>query len=413
MHLVFINRCYWPDAEATGQLLTELCETLALEHRVTVIAGQPNAKVEPDGDAFTEEGEQVRNRVRIIRTKHWQLAKGKIVGRLINYASFTRSAMQALKALSKPDLIVCETDPFLLSLAVSRYTQRLGLPYVAYLQDIYPDVAVAVGVTRDSALIRGLRNKLKQAYAAAERVIVLSDSMAQKILDWGLPREKIAVIPNWIDCEQVYPCELPNPMRSEFDVSHEHCLVMHSGNMGATQPLEPLVSAIHHPNCPAEVKLAMVGGGVRKAALQAFVKGFPGERIRFYPYQPRNRLGQSLSAADIQVIASDPRVDGCLAPSKLYGILATGRPSLVIGSAESDAAKLVLGYGIGEVVSPDPGAIAAGIRKLWEAPSQRQAMSEKARNLAVSEFDKRIVIPKLKACFEEAAYKKATHSSLH
>ncbi len=399
MKLVFLNRCYWPDSEATGQLLTELCEHLAPRHQVTVITGQPNAPRLAEGESFVKVGQQQRHGVTIQRANHLRLNKGKSFSRLANLISFTFAASRVLRKLPQADLVITETDPFLLPLAVHREHRRRGTPFVAYLQDIYPDVAIAVGAARESRAVKQLRERLKRAYLAARRVIVLSDSMRDRLQGWGIPAEQLSVIPNWVDCEKVFPWTGINRVRQDWQISAQDFLVMHSGNMGLTQPLDQLVAAAADLAWPTHARLVLVGGGCRESALRDQIHVVAPERAAVHGYQPKDRLAESLSAADLQVIASDERVDGCLAPSKLYGILAAGKPVLVIGSDRSDTATFVKQHQLGYCCPPEPAKIAQAVATAVGAAEQLQAMGQRARTLALAHFDKPAVLNQLESCF--------------
>ena len=163
--LLFINRSYWPDTEATGQLLTELCEDLAAtgEFDVQVLCGQPN-HVSIEGDGIDQHARQ-HSGVTIHRANHLQFAKHSMVGKLANLVSFTLSAWRMSGRLPKPDIVITETDPFFLGFLGRRIQKRHGSRFIAYLQDIYPDIAVACGKAREGFSIRRLRRWLFGAYA--------------------------------------------------------------------------------------------------------------------------------------------------------------------------------------------------------------------------------------------------------
>ena len=177
--VLFLNRSYWPDAEATGQLLTELCEDLAQSFQVTVIAGQPN--VDQAECAFRRHGEENRNGVCIRRVRHTSFPKRSLPGRLVNYASFLWGALWAALWTKRPDVVVVETDPPLLCL-IGWCLQRLrGAKLICYLQDIHPDIGIALGKFRDRWALRILRRLLFYVYRHADRVVVLSRDMRDRI----------------------------------------------------------------------------------------------------------------------------------------------------------------------------------------------------------------------------------------
>jgi colanic acid biosynthesis glycosyl transferase WcaI len=399
----FINRCYWPDTEATGQLLTELCEYLAPRWNVSAVVGQPNWKTE--SDHFIKSGLQMRNGVAIQRLEHLQLPKQANLGRIRNLVSFTlavrawgakfgRSALSSSQRDSGSEAhsratIVCETDPFLLPLVVGSLARRCNANLIYYLQDIYPDVAVAVGVTRNTLAIRALRYQLKRAYLNAKHIIVLDEDMRERLASWGIPKERIGIVPNWMDCSTVKPIKDGNPFRTSQSLD-DRFLVMHSGNMGMTQRLSSLVDAMRMPAIPQHVTLALVGNGAKRPELEKQANGSP--NIRFIDYQPREHLSESLSAADLHVVSMDQAITGCLAPSKLYGILASGTPVLAIVPRDNAVWRFVRQHRLGWVVEPGdiPGIADAISAAASEDVQSLRTMGNRARQLAIEFYDKEI-----------------------
>ena len=428
--LVFINRCYWPDSEATGQLLTELCEFLAPRWDVSAVVGQPNWETEKE--AFVRSGLQIRNGVEIHRLLHSTLPKGQRFARVRNLISFTLAVRKWGKGLQagKPSppaplpegegrdskggaTIICETDPFLLPLVVGPLARRTKSRVIYYLQDIYPDVAVAVGVATNNFFIRMLRSRLKREYMRADAIVVLDEDMRDRLVGWGVPADRLKIVPNWMDCSVVKPIKSNNPFRLEHGVE-DRFVVMHSGNMGMTQRLDVLVGAmrivadgvsdstggeseggqrlrrLNGDGTECRVTLMMVGNGAKRAALEEQARGEV--NIRFLDYQPRDSLSASLSAADLHVVSMDQSITGCLAPSKLYGILASGTPVLAIVPKGNAVWRLVEQEKIGWNVEPgDTAGIAQAIRDAESLDrSQLQAMGNRGRVLAETLFDKRI-----------------------
>lgn len=390
--VLFINRSYWPDAEATGQLLTDLCESLSNQFHVAVLCGQPNSN--PAGIEFVSQGTEVRNGVTIHRLVHTQYNKRKSWGRMANLASFTLATRRWLRRNHSFDAIVSETDPFLLPLVVAPHCRRTGSKYVAYLQDIYPDIAIRLEKASDNVFTRQLRRRLCHAYTQAARIVVLSPAMKDELLHWGLKPNQFSIVPNWVDCDSVVPHKVQNSFRAAQQWNDAY-VVMHSGNMGMSQKLCSLVQSIDHPKFPVRAKLAIVGGGADEVRLkQLAANSKRAQDIHFMPYQDRASLSQSLSAADLHVVSVDPRIGGTLMPSKLYGILASATPVLVIADPASDVAKVVTQAQVGIVVpSHEPAAIADGVAQMASLSTEhRIAMQDRARQLAKSTYDRSICV---------------------
>lgn len=394
----FLNRCYWPDSEATGQLLSDLCERLSDRFDVHVICGQPNS---PTTDDFVHSGIQHHRGVTVHRLTHTRFAKRVPAGRLLNLVSFSHSADRYLQRFFRqnpsqvPDIIVAETDPFLLPAVGARLAKRTGSKLVCYLQDIYPDVAEAIGKVSNGMLTRQIRSRLKAAYDHADRVIVLGDCMLDRLVKtpWSIEREKLQVLPNWADCDAIEPMDAStNPFRQQQNLA-DRFVVMHSGNMGLTQRLDVLVAATRDPKWPESAVLLLIGDGAARESLMTAAGD--SDRVRMLPYQPREKLNESLSAADLHVVSMHESITGCLCPSKLYGILAAGRPVLAIASPQTDLVQTVQHHQLGWTCDPgDPAEIASLVASASRDGAQRHAAGERARSIAVTEFDRNVVMEK-------------------
>jgi colanic acid biosynthesis glycosyl transferase WcaI len=387
--VVFLNRSYWPDAEATGQLLTELCEDLSDTFDVTVIAGQPNDN--PSREEYREFGTEFRNGVRIRRVRHTRFTKRSLCGRIINYLSFLWGAFWAAAWMKRPDLVVAETDPPLLCL-IGWYLKRVrGAKLVVYLQDIHPDIAVALGKIRNGWLTRILRRVMFRAYRSADRVVVLSRDMRQRVLDSGVAAERVLCIPNWVDTDNVRPIKSCNSFRDRHGLNGEF-VVMYSGNLGLCQRLEDVIAAASYLRDRSDILFLLIGRGSLERRLKEQVLELGLSNIRFRSYQPKAQLAESLSAADLHLVPLDPRVASCLMPSKLYGVLASGTPLVAMAPDRCELAELTQQYGIGVVASPgDPEALAGILRDLADHRSDLREMGRRARQLAVAQYDRKQV----------------------
>lgn len=389
--LLFINRSYWPDSEATGQLLTDLCQDLSGDFDVSVLVGLPNHVAE--GQTRPMAGRSNHAGVDIIRVRHTQFAKHAFWGRVINLVTFTLAAFwRAMWLPTRPDVVITETDPFFLPLVGRILKWRYGCRFVAYLQDIYPDVAVAVGKVREGLITRCLRWLLVSAYRRADRVIVLSDDMRNLVVRNGVPESKVCVVPNWIDTSLIRPRTGSNPFREQH-ACDDHFVVMYSGNMGMGHLLDPLIEAADALRAESTIQFMLIGEGQQKDRLSAEVSRRDLRNVRFFPYQPRESLTHSLSAADCHVISIRPEVVECLMPSKLYGVLAAGVPAIVLAPQGCELAQLIETEEAGIVCTTDDpvtlgNRIAAAILRLYHAPELQQRAGHSARQLAERDYDR-------------------------
>lgn len=383
--VLFLNRSYWPDVEASGQLLTELCEDLSEEFDVHVLAGQPNQN--PDGTAFRRHGTERHHGVTIHRVWHTRFSKASLLGRAVNLFTFLISAAVAAFLVPRPDIVVTETDPFLLTVLGHWLQSIRGSRHVAYIQDLYPDVALALGKIRDGAITRCLAWQLTKALRTADLVVVLNDSVKHRVASRGVPEERLVVQPNWADTAQIRPLRNGNPVPQ--DASAKPFVVMYAGNHGLCHQLDQILDTAVLLRDRTDIHFAFVGDGVSKPGLVADAASEKLANVSFRPYVPKSELAENLSAADAHLLTLDPRVEHCIAPCKLYGILASGVPTIAVVNEHSVIGTLVRERRVGLVVPPEaPERLAEAVQYLAANRDQAREMGHRGRELAVAEFDR-------------------------
>ena len=387
LRVLFLNRSYWPDAEATGQLLSELCEDLADQFEITVICGQPNQN--PKNEPFCRNGRENHCGVTIERVRHPQWGKKFLPARAANLVGFLFTATVRAFCISRPNIVVVETDPFLLPILGTWLKWRHGSRLVVYLQDLYPDVAVELGKVKEGWLTGFLRWRLKLAYHRANPIVVLSGDMKNRLVKWGLDGSRIVCLENWVDTSAVFPIKQSNLLREKQQLQ-DRFVVMHSGNMGLSQHLGNVLDASALIQDRTEIAMLMIGDGADRKNLEELAKKLKLNNVRFLPYQPREDLAQSLSAADLHLISMDPQTHHCLMPSKFYGILASGTAVLAVTAQDSELATLIHEHQVGLTVSPgDPHALATSLRWCCDHREELALMGKRARSLAVNQYDRK------------------------
>jgi colanic acid biosynthesis glycosyl transferase WcaI len=356
---------------------------------ISVLCGQPNAN--PTGVAYRRWGREVRNGVTIHRVWHTRFPKSFLPGRAVNYVSFLLAALWTAWWTRRPDVVVVETDPPLLSLIGGLLQRWRGAKLIVYLQDIHPDIAVALGKLRDNWMTRLVRRRLFAVYRRADRVVVLSRDMRQHVIDGGVRPDRVVVIPNWIDTASVHPVKQHNAFRQRHQLNGQF-VVMYSGNLGLCQQLEDVIAAADCLRRRADIVFLLVGGGALQKQLESQVAERTLPNVRFLPYEPKSRLAESLSAADVHLVPLDPRVAAFLMPSKLYGVLASGTPLIAIAPESCELSELTKNQAVGLVTPPgDPQALAQAIERLADNPADLPEMARRARQLAEQQYDRKTV----------------------
>jgi glycosyltransferase involved in cell wall biosynthesis len=389
MKLLFLNRSYWPDVEATGQLLTELCTSLAKQHDVTVIAGRPNYLADGGRNRLFER--QVHGGVRIIRVGNRRFSKASLLSRAVGLASYTALAAWAAFRHERPDVIVAETDPPLLGALAALLKRWHGCRFLYYLQDLYPEVGLALKKLRPGLITALLHGASQAAFHASDHVVVLGEDMRRRVLRRGVPAKKIDIVPNWVDTRTVAPLPLGRTLRAAWGLNGRF-VVMYSGNLGLSQNLYEVLAAAqvlrHDP-----VDFVLVGDGAARAGLEERAKEWALGNVRFLPYQPKERLGESLGAADLHVLPLHRGLAGCIVPSKLYGILAAGKPYVAAVDDDSDVARVARASGSGLVVAPDSaGELVNAIRWCLHHPDELAAMGRRGRAYAQAHCDRAVAV---------------------
>jgi colanic acid biosynthesis glycosyl transferase WcaI len=390
MRLLLLNRSFWPDQEATGQRLTELCEDLSAEHQITVVAGPSNfggAARRP----FRLWAKEYLKEIRIIRTWGTRFPKRRLPLRLLNLGSYFSFAALASLTTSKPDVIIAATDPPLLGALGAALKRWWGCTFVYNVRDLYPDIAIANGGVKSHVLLKLLEWANNFAYTHADLLIVLGEDMRRRVLGKGVSPDKVVVVSDNIDCEQLRTPE-SNPLRAEYG---DRFVVIYSGNLGLSQQLETVVEAAAYLRDDRRILFLLVGHGAREPWLRERVRCLELQNVQFRPYLPKERLAESLSAADLHLVTLLGAATGASVPSKVYGILAAGRPYIAMMGKDADAAVLAQTHQVGFTVSPgNAEELALTIRRAASIPGELNAMGIRARRLAEQCFDRKVVARK-------------------
>jgi putative colanic acid biosynthesis glycosyltransferase WcaI len=396
VRLCFFNRSYWPDVAATGQLLTELAEDLAAVHlcEVTVVAGRaltPSRSIAGRGSLpwWRLFAREEHNRVRVLRANGTRLRPRRFVGRALNYLSYFLSAAVASFRVGRPDVVVSLTDPPIIGLLALWTARRTGAKFVFVCEDIFPDVAVLLEDFRNETVNRVLDRINRFLLAHADAVVALGDRMRRRLVDEkGADQHLITIVHNWADCEAITPGKKDNPFARGHGLV-DAFVVMHSGNIGMSQNLDVVLDAAARVQRYPDLVFAIVGDGARRHALQAAAAARGLDNVRFFPYQPKSELDDSFATADVFIVSLKPGIEGYIVPSKVYGILAAGRPFIAAVDPSCEAADIAREHRCGVVAVPgDAADLASQVLALYHDRGKTAEMGARAREAAWL-FDRR------------------------
>jgi colanic acid biosynthesis glycosyl transferase WcaI len=385
MRVCFFNRSYWPDFGATGQLLTELAEDLVADHgcEVTVVTGYPLH----GGEDLP--ARQVRNGVEIVRARGTTFSPRRFTGRATNYLTYFASACAAGLRISRPDVVVALTDPPIVGLSALLAARRHGARFVFLCQDIFPEVATLLEDFHSRSVNKSLELVNRFLVNQADAIIALGETMKRRLVEGkGANPNRVTVIHNWADCSALAPGPKDNAFARAHGL-HDRFVVMHAGNIGLSQNLDVLLDAAEILRGHDGIRFVFVGDGSRRAALEAQARSRGLDTVMFVPYQPREAMATSYAAADLFLVSLKPGLAGYIVPSKLYSILAAGRPYVAAVEEACEVAEITGRYDCGFLVPPgDAGALAARILDVYRNRPLAAELGRRAREAALT-FDRR------------------------
>jgi glycosyltransferase involved in cell wall biosynthesis len=405
VRVCFFNRSYWPDQAATGQLLTELAEDLVARHgcEVTVVAGRALHAARDDRGRRAAVERETRNGVTILRANGTRFRPGRFAGRAANYLTYFTSAALAGFDIGRPDIVVSMTDPPIVGLAARWAARRAGARFVFLCEDIFPEVAALLEDFHNELVNRTLDRVNRYLLRDADAVVALGDRMRRRLVEEkGADPARVSIIHNWADCDAIVPGPKDNAFAREHGL-HDRFVLMHSGNVGMSQNLDVLVAAAARLTSKDRLVIAIVGDGARRASLARDVDRRGLTNVRFFPYTAKDRLHESFAAADAFLVALKPGIEGYIVPSKVYGILAAGRPYVAALDPSAEPAAIVREYDCGLLAAPgDPDALAAAIAAMYDDPPATRLMGQRARAAAL-QFDRRAAVAKYFDLFQRIA----------
>jgi len=394
--LLVLNQYYWPGVEATAQLLTELCEALADDLEVTVVTGVLHGHEQ-------EPRRLVRNGVEIIRVPSTSFERSKLFARGANYVTYLSRALLRGLRVERPDVILCMTDPPIVANVALVVARRFGVPLVVISQDVFPEIAVQLKRLENPVAMRLLRSLVSMYLRRADRIVAIGDTMRRRLEEKGAPPERVSVIPNWVDTDRLRPRDRANDWARNSGLDKKF-VVMHSGNVGHAQDLDSLVRSATFLRDVEDLWILIIGTGARHAELKALAEQLDVDQVRFLYYQSRRVLPQSLSAADVHVVGLAPGLAGYVVPSRLYGILAVGRPVIVAADADSETAQVVQQIGCGIVVPPGrPELLARAIRDAHDGKHDLAEMGRRGRAWVEREADRSVAVQRYRDLLAELA----------
>ena len=407
MRILIYSYNYYPEPIGIAPLMTELAEGLVERgHQVRVVTAMPNYPERRIYENYRGKFylNEERNGVQIQRSFVWiRGPEPGLKARLMLDGSFiSTSIVQAFRGF-RPDVIFATVPPLLVSLPVSLYAWARRCPVVLNLQDIVSEAAMRVKlVNSDSPILRMARSVEQLTYKNVSKVSVIAEGFKDKLLEQGIPPEKIAYIPNWVDTNFIRP--LPkedNSFRTAHDLTDKF-VVLYSGNIALTQGLETVIEAASKLQHLPEIVFVIVGEESALGNLQEFCNVHNAKNVLLLPFEPRERLPEMLAAADVGLVVQKRDVTAFNLPSKIPVLLASGR-AIVASVPDTGTAKVaIINSGGGIVIPPeDVQAMADTVLELYHDRPRVEALGQQGRQFAEEFFSFEQALNQYEALFAE------------
>lgn len=384
MDLLVICPHYAPDVAPTGEVMTSIVTELAARgHRLHVVTALPwylHHRIDEGWEHRLVQTEATEWGW-ISRLHPFPTDKSNIPARALAFGGFTGVATAvAARARFRPDAVLAMSPPLIIGFAGWLAARRYGVPFVFNIQDVFPDVAVEVGAITNPKVIAAARSVERFLYLRSDAVTVLSEdlrrNLAAKIA--GRRPDRIRVIPNFVDTERIRPGDRDNAYRRELGLG-DRTVVMYAGNLGYSQSVDLLVDAARHYADRDDVAFVVNGSGSAKAPLVAAAEGL--DNLTFVGLQPKERLAEVLAAGDVHTVLLKRGLAASSVPSKMYSILAAGRPCLASVDPGTEVDRTLADAGAGLAVPPeDPEAFRAALGQLLDDADLRRRQGEAGRS---------------------------------
>lgn len=403
MKVLIYGLNFWPEEIGIGKYSGEMAAWLAARgHDVRVICAPPyypDWKVRAGYSGWRFRREQWQG-VDVRRCPIWVPAKVSGLKRILHLASFAIASLpEAVRAIAfRPDVVFVLEPPLFCAPAAVVASRLSGAKAWLHVQDFEVDAALDLGILK----FPGLR----QLAVWAERWILrrfdvcstISPRMIDRLRQKSNSAQPLVLFPNWVDGETVFPLQHPSSFRTELNLASHQLVALYSGNMGGKQGLETVIEAARLLQHRDDFVFVMCGNGAGRENLQQLASGLP--NVRWLPLQPLERLNELLNLADVHLLPQKAEAADLVMPSKLTGMLASGRPVLATALPGTQVHAVVEKVGV-NVPPGNAAAFAAGLEQLLSQPAERLRFGAAARTIAVEELGRERILNSLERQFQQ------------
>ena len=385
--LLFVNQYYWPDHASTAQHLTDLAESLADRgHECHVLCSRGTYR---EGRAPLP-GFEVRNGVHIHRVGATAFGRRSTLCRMADYLSFYANAALRALTLPRPDVVTTLTTPPIIGLVGTMLRGLKGSRHVYWSMDLHPDASLALGrMSATNPVVKGLNWLSATAYRRADKVVVLGPYMADRVAAKHVLPDRTETIPVWSRRDEIYPMPREgHPLRRSLGLDGKF-VAMYSGNLGLAHSAGEFLEAARRMRFRNDFVYLFVGDGPRLAEVREAKAREGLDNVRLMDYFPREQLHASLSVADVHLISMRREMTGIVVPGKLYGAMASGRPTIFVGPEHCESADAVRRAECGFAIRlGDADGLVEALAKLAANPRLAAQMGARARAAFLEEYER-------------------------
>jgi colanic acid biosynthesis glycosyl transferase WcaI len=406
MRVILLTGYFYPETVGAGTWLRQVAADLkGAGNRVTVITTFPSY---PEGVIFPQYRRRHYQReiidgVEVIRTATYATRSKAFWPRVASFGAFCASSvLQGITTIPRADVLYAVLPPLPLGVSGWILAKRAGARLVVNVQDIYPDIAVALNYLRNPAAVAFFRRMERWIYRRSERIVVISEGFRDNLLGKGVAPAKIHVVPNWADPDEIVPGPSDNAFRRETGTDNGELLVLYSGGLTHNADLEPVLDAAAHLR-GLPIRFAIVGDGVQKQALVERAASAGLDNVKFYPFQPIARYGEVLAAADVTLVALHSAATLASVPSKIYKQMAAARAIVAITNPGNELSRLVTDAQCGLTVPPgDSERLATVLRDALNCRAAFAGMGQRGRVYLERNCSRKNCVARIEAVLVEA-----------
>ena len=396
MRILLLNQYYPPDTSATAAMASRVAESLSARHDVVVVAGRPSYAPK-ERHPFYLLRKETRAGIAVERVGATAFHRGRMGARLANFLSYLALTMaRVLTIRPGPDVIIAMTDPPLICLVGALASLIRRCRFVYNIRDLHPEMAVVSGVLKPGLFVSLWDRLHSWALKRADLAIVLGEDMRDRVLAKGVSPDRVVIVRDGAEPHETCSAG-DHPVTREIR-GDSAFVVLHAGNLGFAGSWDTILEAARRLES-GNTDFVFVGDGAQRPAVQERANGLG--NVRFLPFYSQQLLPQVLGAADLHLVTIRRGLEGLVVPSKLYPILAAGRPVLAVAPPESDVARIVQSYGCGLVADPDdPAEVAEAIRRVQADRGLLDEMARRAKDAGLA-FDQQSELERFSRLVED------------